>query len=65
MEDNSKKIRLRTIPNALKEIKKDDPDTSITYCALKKLCDNGLIRTIKVGNRVLINYDELLTILNV
>ncbi|MCR5787303.1 MAG: helix-turn-helix domain-containing protein [Acholeplasmatales bacterium] len=52
--------RMRTINEALTMIKESDPYSSITYNSIKVLCKKGLIPSIKIGNRVLLNFDALL-----
>lgn len=55
-----RKARMRTIPKAFKAIKDIDPSSAITQSYIRTLCKNGKIRTLPVGNRKLINLDELL-----
>ena len=52
--------RMRTIPNAYKEIKKLDPDTAITLSGLRRMISNGIIPFIEVDSKKLINLDLLL-----
>lgn len=59
-----KKARIRTIREALSEIKAADPDTAVTYNFIRKLCDNHSITFFWAGKKILINYDELLRLLN-
>lgn len=59
-----KKARIRTIREALSEIKATDPDTAVTYNFIRKLCDNQSITSFWSGKKILINYDELLRLLN-
>lgn len=54
-------IRMRTIPKAYEEIKQLDNNTSFTLRALRRMCTNGEIPTIKVGNKTLINLDLLIS----
>lgn len=51
--------RMRTIPKAYDEIKKIDPDTSLSMRSFRKLIGSGQIPTKTVGNKVLINLDLL------
>lgn len=53
-------IRMRTIPKAYEEIKQLDHNTSFTLRALRRMCKNGEIPTVKVGNKTLINLDLLI-----
>lgn len=56
-----KKVRIRTIRDALAMLKEIDENTAVTYYFIKKLCDNGLISHVKAGGKkYLLNYDELL-----
>lgn len=57
-------LRMRTIPKAYDEIKKLDNNTSFTLRALRRLCTNGDIPTVKVGSKTLINLDLLIDILS-
>lgn len=56
--------RMRTIPKALNELKKTDPDTSITYALLKSLCEKDEIKCVKMGNRFILNLDSLIEYLS-
>ena len=64
MEDVKIK-RMRTINESLKLIKELDPNSSITYNAIKVLCLENKIPSIKVGNRIILNFDSLITYLNI
>ena len=55
-----KSPRMRTIPKAYKEIKALDPETSLSMRALRRLVSDGQIPTVKVANKVLINFDLLI-----
>lgn len=63
-ENEKKPPRMRTIPKAYEEIKKIDPDTSISMRLLRKLVNSGQIPTVKVSNKILINFDLLLDLLS-
>ena len=52
--------RMRTIPQAYKELKTIDPDTAITVRAIRKLVSDGVVPVFKVGNKSLLNFDLLL-----
>ena len=52
--------RMRTIKESLKIIKEADKNSSITYNAIKKLCTNGSIPYIMIGNRIILNFDALI-----
>ena len=60
MENNCELLRLRTIRGALRELKKEDPETCITYGMIRNLCEEEKIQCIKQGNRFIINYDFLI-----
>lgn len=51
--------RMRTIPKAYEEIKKLDPDTSLSMRGLRRLVSSGIIPTVKISNKTLINMDLL------
>lgn len=51
--------RLRRISDALKEIKKNDPDTVLTRHFIEKLIHKNEISVLKYGDAWLINLDEL------
>ena len=51
--------RLRKIGQAVKEIKKLDPDTELNEYLLFQLIYRKDIKTIKYGNAWLINLDEI------
>lgn len=50
---------LRKKGNVVQEIKKIDPKSAITRCAIDKLISTKKISQIKYGNAWLINMDEL------
>lgn len=56
--------RMRTIPKAYKEIKKLDSETSFSMRALRRMCVDKEIPTIKVGNKTLLNLDVLIQTLS-
>ena len=55
--------RLRRISDVVKEVKRADPESVITYCAIMKLIECGKITAMKYGNAWLINLDELYHVL--
>ncbi len=57
-------LRMRTIPKAYEEIKQLDNNTCFTMRALRRMCANGDIPTVKVGNKTLINLDLLINTLS-
>ena len=56
--------RMRTLREALKELKVIDPNTSVTYNFIKQLCENNLVPYIRLNKKYLINLDELLKFLS-
>ncbi len=60
-----KKRKLRSINETLKSIKNEDPETAITRYMINTLVKENKVYNIKVGNKVLIDYDETLTVLGV
>lgn len=51
--------RMRTLQNAIKEIKAADPNTAITYNALRMWCHAGVIPFVMAGRTILIDLDQL------
>jgi len=56
--------KMRSINEALLLIKAADPDSAITYNLIKKLVDENKIRHFKFGKKVILNYDDLLKVIN-
>lgn len=55
---------MRLLSEAFHQIKSDDPHTALTLCGLRRLINNGEIPSVRIGRKVLINYDALLGYLN-
>ena len=55
--------RIRTIAETLQMIKKEDPSTRLSEFLIRKLANNYKIRSIKTGNKLLIDYDSLVAFL--
>ena len=55
---------MRTLPEAIKELKKADQETAYTLRALRAAVNKGEISVVNVGNKRLINFDRLLEMLN-
>lgn len=55
---------MRSINEALLLIKTADPESAITYNLIKKLVDENKVRHFKSGKKVILNYDDLLKIIN-
>lgn len=58
--ENTKVKRMRTIKECVKMLKEEDPNSAITYNAIKILCLNNQVSFIKIGTRYLVDYDSLL-----
>ena len=56
--------RMRTLPQAMKEIRDADPNTQLTLATLRKLVDRGMIGTVPLGNYKLIDLDKLIVLLS-
>lgn len=56
--------RMRTVPEAHKELLEKDPNTSFTLSALKRLVRTGKIPCICIGKKRLVNMDILENYLN-
>ena len=56
--------RMRTIREALKEIKALDPNSSVTYNFIKQVCEQEKITVIRLNKKYLHNLDDLLKLLH-
>jgi len=63
METNNTVKRMRTINECLRMIQAEDPQSPITYFLLKNLCLDGKVKHIITGNKIFINFDDLLTVI--
>ena len=52
-------MRLRTVPEAFRELKKEDPSTAFTMTALRRLVKTGKIPVVLIGNKRLVDLDTL------
>lgn len=52
-------MRVRTITQAVDEIRAKDPESQIGYKALSRMVKDGSIPSVKIGNRVLIDMDNI------
>lgn len=52
-------MRMRGIDEGYKEIKACDPDTAITKTALRRMVTTGVIPSVKIGTKYLIDMDTL------
>jgi len=55
---------MRLIGKAYKEILDSDPDTALKLCALRRLVNEGTIPSVKIGRKILLNFDSLLEYLS-
>ena len=55
--------RMRTVDQAVAQIRQDDPQSCLTRHALRKLVLTGVVPCVKTGKKRLINYDRLLAFL--
>lgn len=51
--------RIRTIDKAYEEIKAKDPETAITRYLVRAMVNQGVIPSIKTGNKKLVDVDVL------
>jgi len=51
--------RMRLLKEALSEIKSSDPDSALTLHGLRQLVITGEIPHCRIGNKILINLDNL------
>lgn len=56
--------RMRTLPEAMEELKAADPNTAYTLRALRAAVNKGEIPIVAVGNKRLINLDALFEMLS-
>ncbi len=56
--------RMRTIGQCIEQIKILDPDTAITEWFLRCLCKDNAIKHFMTGNKILVNFDDLLSFFN-
>ncbi len=52
--------RMRTINQAVDEIKRLDPNSAITYYFINSLCKQNLVHHINIGSKRLVDLDSLL-----
>jgi len=55
---------MRTINDAYKHLKKEDPETAITAFYLRELCKQNLVRSFNSGNRLLVDLDSIINFLS-
>ena len=60
MIDTAKPLtRMRSIPQAVAELKARDPGTNITVCILRRWVKEGKIKHTKTGKNFIVNMDDL------
>lgn len=52
--------RMRTAAGAIAEIRRMDPNTNITECAIRRAIKRGEVRMVPAGKKQLVNLDELI-----
>ena len=57
-------VRMRYPQQALEELRKEDPDTSVTLHFIRSLVKSGKIPSIRIGRGYLLNYDALVQYLS-
>ena len=62
--NNLKLPRMRTITEASEELKALDPHTAMTPYHIRRLCLDGILPTVKAGNKILLNLDTLIEYMN-
>ena len=53
----------RTINQCHDTIYQNDKDTAITKFFIRKLCNENLVKNIKAGSKILVDYNSLLSYL--
>lgn len=51
--------KMRTLPEAIKEIREQDPKSALTLRALRGMANTGEIPCVRVGTKTLVNMDVL------
>lgn len=52
-------MRMRTISQAIAEVKSADPETAFTEYALRQMVVKGVLPTVRVGTKYLISMEAL------
>lgn len=55
---------MRLVKDAFEQLKKEDPETDITIYGLRTIVKSGVVPTVRLGRKLLINYDSLLDYLS-
>lgn len=64
MRSNNNPPRMRTIPKAYEEVKRADPNTSLTLRALRGMVNSGEVPCVMVGTKRLVDLDLLFDVLS-
>ena len=56
----NKTPRMRLLQDIYTQLKTDDPDTAITYYALRILIKSGAIPSVQIGRKTLIDYNKVI-----
>lgn len=56
--------RIRTVNTAYEEIISNDPNTALTKSAIRSLLKDGTIPSLKIGNKVIFDMNDLEEILS-
>lgn len=56
--------RMRTLRQALEEIKSYDPNSALTYSAILSLCKENAIHNVTIGRKFYVDLDELINFFN-
>ena len=62
--EKAKTPTMRTIENAVKELKQLDPKSDMTTNAIRTFAREGLIKSVNTGKKVYVNFDSLIDFLN-
>lgn len=60
---NENSARYRTINATIKELKEIDPNTCLSTHFIRCLCSSKKVISLTAGNKVLVNFDDLLNYL--
>ena len=55
--------RMRTIDQAIAQLRQDDPQSCLTRHALRQMVLSGAVPHVRAGQKYLVNYDGLLSVL--
>ena len=56
--------KLRTINECYAMIHQEDSESAITTFFIRKLCKDNIIKHVRAGSKVMVNYDSLIEYLN-